>query len=146
MRATSPRLRQPAPPSRRLVFPRMLSSKSISSLLSDRFFLHKNKKTAIALFTPRPFLFSNFFCISAALGREALSTASDTAKYVAIAVTPTTTIRNRLRPAFGGDPPLPPGPCPPPAPAGLAPRPYLDPDTRGTPCHSLYRERVRIAG
>ena len=51
-------------------------------------------------------------------GRTALSIASDTAKYVAIAVTATTTIRNRLRPAFSGDPPFPLGPCAPPAPEG----------------------------
>src|SRR5260370_1394208 len=117
MRATSLLLHQPALPSRQLVFPRMLSSKSTSSLLADRFSVHKTK-TAIALFTPWPSLFSNSFRAFARYGRSALSNASDTAKYVAIAVTPTTTIRNRLRPAFSGDPPFPLGPCAPPAPEG----------------------------
>src|SRR5215471_7414332 len=60
MRATSLPLHQPARPSRRPAFPRMLSSKSTSSLLSDRLSVHKTK-TAIALFTPWPPPFSNSF-------------------------------------------------------------------------------------
>src|SRR5260370_9943744 len=115
MRATSPRLLQPAPPSRRLVFPRMLSSKSISSLLSDRFFLHKNKKRPSHFLRHGGFFSLISFVFPLHYGPAALSTASDTAKYVAIAATPIPTIRNRLRPAFIGDPPLPPGPSPPPA-------------------------------
>jgi len=87
----------------------MLSSKSSSSLLSDRSSVQKTKRPSRS---SRQGRLSSLilFVLSPDYGRSALSNA--------FAVTPTTTIRNRLRPAFSGDPPFPLGPCAPPAPEG----------------------------